>query len=184
LISERSAYIIELQPTRGRGVAVADTKEAEKTETKEPEKKTRPKLPEGYITPVEATNRLKKEVDPDTGKTYAHDQPNLSSQQMYTYLKAAPGNSCPVHHFDAEGHKHKDRVEKDGETVTRPGFKWEELVEWYKNRPKRGQKAKDEKKSEDAESEDGSDEAQDTSDELDEEDELAEDDDEDIVEAE
>jgi hypothetical protein len=126
---------------------MADTKTEKKDEVI-----SKHKLPEGYITPVEATHRLKKEVNPATGEPYA--KASLSSQQVYTLLRTAETNKMPVHHFDAEGHKHKTRqTDGAGHVTTRPGFKWDELSEWWANRPARGsssESGEEEKKAEDS----------------------------------
>jgi hypothetical protein len=157
---------------------MADEKTAEK-DTKAEKKETKFKLPEGYITPVEATHKLKKEVNPATGQPYA--EAKLSSQQMYTLTRTAETNKMPVLHFTEDGKHHKERqVDAEGNVISRPGFKWEDVAEWYANRPTRAAKAAaKEDKSDDDSSEASDDEASDDSDELEDDDELEEDDEDD-----
>jgi len=148
-------------------VTETKTKEEEKA-AEQPKPATKHKLPEGIITPVEATHRLKKEgLAPES----------LNSQLVYTKLKGAKTNKMPVRHYNAEGEAFDEpQVSEHGIVLTRPGFEWDELAEWWANQPARGSKPKEDKE-EDAEAKhrkpeveaDESDEDQD--DELDEDDE-------------
>ncbi|MGA2412737.1 MAG: hypothetical protein ABSG46_20435 [Candidatus Binataceae bacterium] len=126
---------------------MAGVKEAEKKVEEKAEKATKHKVPEGHITPVEATHRLKKETNPKTGKPYAEDK--LTSQQVYTLLRTSESNGMPVKHFTPDGKSHKTRqVDGEGNLISRPGFNWDELAAWWADRPARGsKKAKDEEKS-------------------------------------
>jgi hypothetical protein len=157
----------------------AETKAEEtKAETKAEAKTAKHKVPAGHITPVELTKKLKETVNPATGKPYAEEK--LSSQQVYTYLKAAETNGMPVKHFTADGTAHKaPQKDENDQVVSRPGFDEAEAFEWWANRPVRGAKKAETAKSEEggaSEEEDG--EASD-GDELEEDDELEDDDDED-----
>jgi hypothetical protein len=115
------------------------TKDEEK-KAEQPKPATKHKLPEGLLTPVEATHKLKKEVNPHTGEPYAPS--TLNSQLVYTKLKGAKTNKMPVRHFDAEGNAFDEpQVSEHGVVLTRPGFDWDELAEWWHEQPARGQRA-------------------------------------------
>jgi hypothetical protein len=93
------------------------------------------KVPDGYITPVEARHRL---VEEGLAKG------SLNSAQIYILSRAAKNNGMPVLHFDAEGNAHEERqVDEHGNATTRPGISWEgnddlgSFKEWWVNRPKR-----------------------------------------------
>jgi hypothetical protein len=115
--------------------------EETKAETKEETKKeTKHKVPAPHVAPVEATHRLKKEINPKTGQPYVPEK--FTTQQMYTMLRAAETNGMPVKHFHKDGSVHKAAVRDDesGELLTRPGFDFDELTNWWQNRPARGSK--------------------------------------------
>jgi hypothetical protein len=158
------------------------TKKEEKAEEKKAELQptTKHRLPEGVITPVQVTHKLKETVNPATGETYA--KANLNSQLVYTLSKASKNNGMPVKHYDAKGKAHSDRVVEDNIVVTRPGFVWEELVEWWVNRPEKKAAAKSEEKDEETSASDDANELE----ELEEEDgiESEADEDDELVEAE
>jgi hypothetical protein len=153
-------------------VTETKTKEEEKA-AEQPKPATKHKLPEGIITPVEATHRLKKEgLAPES----------LNSQLVYTKLKGSKTNKMPVRHYDAEGNPFDEpQVSEHGVVLTRPGFDWDELAEWWPNQPARGAKpAKEDEKTEAKhrapveESKDSDDEDDDLEDEEDDELEEAE----------
>jgi hypothetical protein len=153
---------------------LSDTKTKDEEKTEQPKPTTKHKLPEGLLTPVEATHRLKKEgLAPES----------LNSQLVYTKLKGAKTNKMPVRHYDAEGNTFDEpQVSTHGVVLTRPGFDWDELAEWWVNQPARGSKPKEEE-GEKAESKHRKpEEAPETSD--DEDDDLEDDEDEDLEEAE
>jgi hypothetical protein len=172
-----------------------ETKTEEKKE--ETKKSTKHSLPDGYITPVQATHRLKKEAFPEdharAGERYADD--SLNSQFVYTLTKSKKTNKCPVGHFDAEGKMHDEpQTDDDGNVITRPGLHWDgneqldSFRDWFVGRPKRGSKvpagSSEEKgeKSEPAERPEVADSSEE--DELDELDDESSDEDEEMVEAE
>jgi hypothetical protein len=113
------------------GAAAAEPATEEKAAT--PQKRKFP-LPAGYITPVAFRHALVE-------AGLAGD--NLSSAQIYILSRKAATNGIPVKHFDRDG-KEYDAIQTNaaGETLTRPGMKLDEGLEWWKNRPKRqpGQK--------------------------------------------
>jgi hypothetical protein len=96
-----------------------------------PPRKRKHKLPSGKITPVEFRHLL---VD----KGHAPD--TLNSAQIYILTRSAKSNGMPVKHYDAEGKAFDDlQVDGAGNTVTRPGLDADEALEWWTNRPKRGE---------------------------------------------
>jgi hypothetical protein len=159
--------------------------EAKEAETKEAEtkakKKSKHKVPDGWLTPVAARHKLVEEgLAPDT----------LNSAQLYILSRAAKSNGMPVKHFHEDGSVHNERIVDDNDNaLTRPGFSWEgteldgETVgsfrDWWVNRPARGQGGK-KKKDEEKSAEDVADESQAEADDE----EFDDDDNEDLVEAE
>lgn len=116
------------------------------TKTEEaPKPKRKHKVPEGWMTPVEATHKL---VDEGLAK------PTLNSAQLYILSRNASSNGMPVRHFDAEGKAYDERQVDPitQQATTRPGLHWDGIEgdigsfkDWWVNRPKRqpGQKKED-----------------------------------------
>jgi hypothetical protein len=150
---------------------MADEKASKEKEAEAAAKKTKHHVPDGFITPVQATHKLKKEINPKTDEPYAPS--SLSSQQVYTLSRTAETNKMPVLHFTEDGKHHKTRqTDGDGNVTTRPGFKWEDLAEWWANRPARKTKEASEDKEEKTDNaSDEESEEDELSDELDEDDE-------------
>ena len=102
---------------------------AKKGKTKAKPEKRKHDLPEGYIAPVAFRHAL---VDAGLAPE------SMSPVQIYGLVRKASSNGMPVKHFDREGTAH-DEIQTHpitGETVTRPGLKLDEGLEWWKNRPK------------------------------------------------
>jgi hypothetical protein len=121
----------------------AATEEAATEEEKKAPKKRKHALPEGWITPVAFRHALvERELAGD----------NLSSAQIYILSRKAASNGMPVKHFNAAGEQFDDLQVHPitGETLTRPGLKLDEGLDWWQNRPKRqpGQKKEKAEKAE------------------------------------
>jgi hypothetical protein len=129
-------------------VAELEAKLAEKSTKQEKKKPTKRKhdLPEGYIAPVAFRHALVE-------RGLAAE--SMSPVQIYSLARKASSNGMPVKHFDREG-KTFDEIQTHpvtGATLTRPGLKLDEGLEWWQNRPKRQpgekvEKSEDEKASE------------------------------------
>jgi len=107
-----------------------------------PEKRKFP-LPEGFVPPVAFRHELVKQ---------GLAGENLSSAQIYILSRKASSNGMPIKHFDRAGNQYDEKQDDPitGETLTRPGLKMAEGLEWWKNRPKRQPGQKKEKKEGDA----------------------------------
>jgi hypothetical protein len=127
-------------------VETPPVEEGAKEEKPKPEKRKFP-LPEGYVTPVAFRHELVKQGLADE---------KLSSAQIYILSRKAANNGMPIKHFNRAGESF-DTLQthpESGETLTRPGLKMDEGLDWWRNRPKRqpGQKKeKEEAKGEAAE---------------------------------
>jgi|SRR5215831_15036777 len=133
----------------------------EGTQTQEqeaPRPQRKHKVPEGWITPVEATHRL---VDEGLAKS------TLNSAQLYILSRNASSNGMPVAHFDREGKRYEERQVDSvtGQATTRPALHWDGIEgddgigsfkDWWTNRPKRqpGKPKEDSAKPDDAASTD------------------------------
>jgi hypothetical protein len=102
---------------------------AKKGKTKAKPEKRKHDLPEGYIAPVAFRHAL---VDAGLAAE------SMSPVQIYGLVRKASSNGMPVKHFDREGVGHDELQQHPitGETITRPGLKLDEGLEWWKNRPK------------------------------------------------
>jgi hypothetical protein len=113
-------------PEAEAGAAEETTTEAPATGAV-PTGPAKPQLPEGVISPISALNELKR-----LGKA----PQDYKSQQMYGFVKN-PGkvNPFPVRHYHADGSVHNEpQISEHGVTMTRPGVKVSEVVEWWDKR--------------------------------------------------
>ncbi len=97
-------------------------------------------LPDGIVSPITALNHLKRK------RLAPADHP---PQRMYGYVKN-PGKEdpFPVKHYDADGKTFDEpQVDDRGHTITRPGVKISQVVDWWGRAGVR-QKAREEKKAE------------------------------------
>lgn len=102
---------------------------AKKSKGKPKPEKRKHDLPEGYIAPVAFRHALVEAgLAPES----------MSPVQIYGLVRKASSNNMPVKHFDREGVAHDEFQTHPitGETITRPGLKLDEGIEWWKNRPK------------------------------------------------
>jgi len=116
--------------------------EETQTQTQEqeaPKPQRKHKVPQGWITPVEATHML---VDGGLAKS------TLNSAQLYILSRNATSNGMPVAHFDREGKRYEERQVDPvtGQATTRPALHWDGIEgedgigsfkDWWVNRPKR-----------------------------------------------
>jgi hypothetical protein len=104
--------------------------EATKKGSKKPKpEKRKHDLPEGYIAPVAFRHALVE---------HGLAAESMSPVQIYGLVRKASSNGMPVKHFDREGNAFDEFQTHPitSETITRPGLKLDEGLEWWKNRPK------------------------------------------------
>jgi hypothetical protein len=103
---------------------------AKKSAGKPKPEKRKHDLPEGYIAPVGFRHAL-------VAAGLASE--SMSPVQIYGLVRKSSSNGMPVKHFDRAGNAFSETQTHPvtGETITRPGLKLDEGLEWWQNRPAR-----------------------------------------------